>query len=153
MIVCCFQNVYYINLLVLPPLKNYLASSLMVRRLAILHILNKLYVSSIKQEHRTQKWYYLKRGKVKFYDNLNSQHEILQVLQGYTSCTTPKESESEIFDLSQAIADCGKERSLRSSTDPVVSHSTASSNCFDQLLQSSKDSHINLDLTISPYYH
>ncbi|KAL3502508.1 hypothetical protein ACH5RR_036957 [Cinchona calisaya] len=75
-----------------------------------------------------------------------------RVLRGSASCRTSKESESEIFYFLHGIADCRKERRLWSSDDRLGSHSSASSNCFDQLLQPSKDSHVNLDLSISSYY-
>ncbi|XP_071906271.1 uncharacterized protein [Coffea arabica] len=76
-----------------------------------------------------------------------------QVIQGSTNCNTLTESQTGIFDFLQAIVECGKEPRLWSSNGRLVSQSSASSNSFDLLPHSSKDSHVNLDLSISPCYH
>ncbi|XP_027101672.2 uncharacterized protein [Coffea arabica] len=73
-----------------------------------------------------------------------------QVIQGDTSCFyASKESENGIFDFLQSIAECGKKGNLWSSNNRLISQSSASSDSLDLLHQSSKDSHVNLDLTIS----
>ncbi|XP_071904207.1 uncharacterized protein [Coffea arabica] len=80
-------------------------------------------------------------------------HGDSQVIQGYTSCNTWKENQNGVCNFLQAIAECGKGRSWRSSNDRLVSQSSASSNSFNLLHQSSKDNHLNLDLSISSCYH